>query len=71
MDQDSTKMTSTPVPSAGDLRSRLLAQVDEIRRALDQTAVAVSLSTAQQAEYQRLRAALESLEHRVREILAE
>lgn len=68
MDRDSTKTTSTPV---GDLRSRLLAQVDEIRRALDQTAVAVSLSTAQQAEYQRLRTALESLERRVREILNE
>ncbi|OLE14107.1 MAG: hypothetical protein AUG93_00015 [Armatimonadetes bacterium 13_1_20CM_4_65_7] len=71
MDRDSTKTTSTPVPSAGELRNRLLAQVDEIRRALDQTAVAASLSTAQQAEYQRLRTALESLERRVREILAE
>jgi hypothetical protein len=71
MNRDSTKTTSTPVPSTSDLRRRLLTQVDEIRRTLDQTAVAVSLSTAQQAEYQRLRTALESLERRVREILAE
>lgn len=64
-------MTQTPIPSAGDLRGRLLARLEDIRHALDQAAVVESLSTAQRAEFRRLRAALDMLERRVREILEE
>jgi signal transduction protein with GAF and PtsI domain len=47
----------------------LLAHLDEIRRVLDQTASA--LGDDQRDEYRRLRDALESLDRRIREILAE
>ncbi len=64
-------MTSMPVPSADDLRARLLARLDEIRRTLDRTAATVKLSDDQQGEYRRVVAALDALEHQVREILGE
>jgi hypothetical protein len=62
-------MTPLPALPPAELRARLLARVDDIRRTLDQTADA--LSDDQRREYRRLIAALESLERRIREILAE
>lgn len=62
-------MTPLPTPSPAELRARLLAHLDEIRRVLDQTASA--LGDDQRDEYRRLRDALESLDRRIREILAE
>jgi hypothetical protein len=64
-------MSSRPVPSANDLRARLLARLHEIRHTLDQTVAATSLSDAQRADYQRLIAALERLEQRIHQILSE
>ncbi len=62
-------MTLVPAPSPAELRARLLARLDNMRRALDQTAGA--LSDDQRREYRRLIEALESLERRIRETLAE
>lgn len=64
-------MTPSPAPSAGDLRDRLLARLEEIRRVLDQAAATVSLSADQRDEYGRLMDALRVLERRVKEILAD
>ncbi len=64
-------MTPMPAPSTDDLRARLLARLEDIRRALDQTAATVSLSSDQRDEYNRLMDALKTLERRVTEMLAE
>lgn len=70
-DHDSTKMTPMPAPSSRELRAKLLARLDDIRRVLDQTAAATVSSDQHRVESRRLMAALEALEQRVREILAE
>jgi hypothetical protein len=62
-------MTPLPTPSPAELRARLLAHLDEIRRVLEQTAP--FLPDDQRGEYQRLREALDSLDRRIREIIAE
>ena len=62
-------MTPLPTPSPAELRARLLAHLDEIRRVLDQTVPV--LPDDQRGEYQRLREALDSLDRRIREIIAE
>jgi len=64
-------MTPRPAPSTDDLRTRLLARLEDIRRALDQTAAAAPLSSDQRDEYNRLMDALKTLERRVTEMLAE
>lgn len=62
-------MTPLPTPPPAELRARLLAHLDEIRRVLDQTAPV--LSDEQRGEYRRLRDALEALDRRIRETFAE
>jgi hypothetical protein len=62
-------MTPLPTPSPAELRARLLARLDEIRRVLDQTASI--LPDDQRGEYQRLREALDSLDRRIRETFGE
>ena len=62
-------MTPLPTPSPAELRARLLADLDDIRRVLEQTAPV--LPDDQRGEYQRLRDALDSLDRRIREIIAE
>ena len=64
-------MTPTPVPSPSDLRIQLLARLHEMRRALDHTADGSFPPAAEEGEYQGLRAALDDLERRIREILSE
>lgn len=64
-------MTPMPSPSSRELRARLLARLDDIRRVLDETGAALASSDDHRAEPRRLVAALEALEQRVREILAE
>jgi len=54
-------------PSGSELRTRLLARLEEIRVVLGQTA---AVDEAHRAEYRRLAAALDALERRVREILS-
>ncbi len=62
-------MTLLPTPSPAELRARLLAHLDEMRRVLEQTAP--FLPDDQRGEYKRLREALDSLDRRIREIIAE
>jgi hypothetical protein len=62
-------MTPLPTPTPVELRARLLARLDEIRRVLDQTAPV--LPDDQRGEYQRLREALDSLDRRIRETFGE
>ncbi len=62
-------MPPLPTPSPAELRARLLAHLDEIRRVLEQTAPV--LPDDQRGEYQALRDALESLERRIRETFGE
>ncbi len=64
-------MTPVPAPSNRELRARLLARLDDIRRVLDQIPAATVPSEEHRVEARRLLAALEALERRVREILAE
>lgn len=59
-------MTPFPIPSPAELRARLLAHLEEIRRVLEQTKDA--LPDNQRAEYQRLREALDALDRRVRDL---
>ena len=62
-------MTPLPTPSPAELRARLLAYLDEIRRVLEQTAPV--LPDDQRGEYQRLRNVLDSLDRRIRETFAD
>jgi hypothetical protein len=62
-------MTPLPTPTPAELRARLLARLDEIRRVLDQTGPI--LPDDQRGEYQRLREALDSLDRRIRETFGE
>ncbi len=62
-------MTPLPTPSPAELRARLLAHLDEIRRVLDQTAP--GLPDDQRGEYQRLRETLDSLDRLIRETFVE
>ncbi len=62
---------SQRVPSKRELRAQIEAKIGEARRTLEEASAAIKLHAERRAEYERLLAALDTLQRRVRETLAE
>lgn len=62
---------SRRVPSDEELRAWLLERIEEVHRALRESAASSTLPSAQEGEYRRLLAALEDLDRRVRKTFGE
>lgn len=63
-------MTERRVPTDSELRSWVLARIDDLRQAMTDAA-SVPMREDQRAEYERLKKALEDLENRVKQTLAD
>lgn len=63
-------MTERRLPTDAELRSWLLARIDDLQRAITDAA-SVPMSGDQRAEYERLTKALADLEGRVKQTLAD